>query len=61
MELAYKLVEHCQLREITRIAAEDKRITKVLSLSLFPERCDIATYWQSHIIFIFFASLFFYH
>lgn len=55
IELAYKLVEHCQLSLKLQEWMQMKTayITKVLSLSLFPEGHDTVTYWQSHIIFIF--------
>lgn len=53
-EPSYKLVEHCQLRKLQgwrQVKTAD--ITEVFSLRLFPEGHDIATYWHSHIIFIF--------
>lgn len=44
-EASYKLVEHCQLRKIQGWRQmKTVHITKVFSLSLFPEGHDISTY-----------------
>lgn len=54
IDLACKLVQHCQLRKLQEwMQMKTAYITKLLPLSLFPEEHDIVTYWQSHIIFIF--------